>query len=246
MKRFILSLAGLLAAIVSGAQIAPPVQTDTLIVTSVKYNFADIYRENWPADVIYKSTTEFIIGKDRFKIKKVVDSSLELHFYVTDVLDGRDKMYMLSFREYSKDNVTVEFSGYEFKCRYKPVAKAATGSGDGVSLDLPEDGAFPFQEVDEKPSFMGGDANAFSRWVNERLIYPEIAKNNGAQGCVTLQFTVNADGTVSDVKVIRGVEPSLDKEAVRVVSKSPKWIPGKKDGRYVRVTYTFPVIFQLR
>ncbi len=109
-----------------------------------------------------------------------------------------------------------------------------------------EEEAIPFQLVEEKPSFNGGDANEFSKWVNSRLVYPEIAKENGVQGRVTLQFTVNADGSVSNVKVLRGVDSSLDKEAVRVVSSSPKWKPGKQRDRAVKVTYTFPVIFQLR
>ena len=109
-----------------------------------------------------------------------------------------------------------------------------------------EEEAIPFQLVEEKPSFNGGDANEFSKWVNSRLVYPEIAKENGVQGRVTLQFTVNADGTVSNVKVLRGVDSSLDKEAVRVVYSSPKWKPGKQRDRAVKVTYTFPVIFQLR
>lgn len=109
-----------------------------------------------------------------------------------------------------------------------------------------EEESIPFQLVEEKPSFNGGDANEFSKWVNSKLVYPEIAKENGVQGRVTLQFTVNADGTVSNVKVLRGVDSSLDKEAVRVVSSSPKWKPGKQRDRAVKVTYTFPVIFQLR
>lgn len=109
-----------------------------------------------------------------------------------------------------------------------------------------EEEAIPFQLVEEKPSFNGGDANEFSKWVNSKLVYPEIAKENGVQGRVTLQFTVNADGTVSNVKVLRGVDSSLDKEAVRVVSSSPKWKPGKQRDHAVKVTYTFPVIFQLR
>lgn len=109
-----------------------------------------------------------------------------------------------------------------------------------------EEEAIPFQLVEEKPSFNGGDANEFSKWVNSKLVYPEIAKENGVQGRVTLQFTVNADGTVSNVKVLRGVDSSLDKEAVRVVTSSPKWKPGKQRDRAVKVTYTFPVIFQLR
>jgi protein TonB len=66
------------------------------------------------------------------------------------------------------------------------------------------------------------------------------------QGRVTLQFTVEADGRVTNVRVLRGVDESLDKEAVRVVSSSPKWTPGRQRDRAVKVTYTFPVIFQLR
>ena len=117
---------------------------------------------------------------------------------------------------------------------------------EGVEEEVIEEEAIPFQLVEEKPSFMGGDANDFSKWVNQRLVYPEIAKENGVQGRVTLQFTVEADGRVTNVKVLRGVDSSLDNEAVRVVSSSPKWTPGKQRDRAVRVTYTFPVIFQLR
>ena len=109
-----------------------------------------------------------------------------------------------------------------------------------------EEEAVPFQLVEEKPSFQGGDTNNFSKWVNERLVYPEIAKKNRVQGRVTVQFTVEKDGSVTKVKVIRGVDPALDKEAVRVVSMSPKWTPGKQGDRVVSVTYNFPVIFQLR
>ena len=109
-----------------------------------------------------------------------------------------------------------------------------------------EEEAIPFQLVEDKPSFQGGDANQFSKWVNSRLVYPEIAKENGVQGRVLLQFTVEKDGSVTKVRVLRGVDPSLDKEAVRVVSMSPKWKPGKQRDRAVPVTYTFPVIFQLR
>lgn len=106
--------------------------------------------------------------------------------------------------------------------------------------------AIPFQLVEIKPRFNGGDANAFSEWVNAHLEYPKDAKENGIQGRVTLQFTVEADGSITGVRVLRGVDASLDKEAVRVVSSSPKWQPGLSKGKPVRVTYTFPVIFQIR
>ena len=106
--------------------------------------------------------------------------------------------------------------------------------------------AVPMEFVNQNPSFQGEDMTNFSKWVNERLEYPEIAKENGVQGRVTLQFTVEKDGSITNVKVLRGVDPSLDKEAVRVVSMSPKWTPGKVDGRTVPIQITFPVIFQLR
>jgi len=115
-----------------------------------------------------------------------------------------------------------------------------------VKEEVVEEETIPFQLVEEKPKFQGGDANDFSKWVNQRLVYPEVAKENGVQGRVMLQFTVGTDGSVSGVKVLRGVDPSLDNEAVRVVSQSPKWTPGKQRDRKVKVTYTFPVIFQLR
>ncbi len=115
-----------------------------------------------------------------------------------------------------------------------------------VVEEVVEEEAIPFALVEEKPKFQGGDANKFSKWVNSKLVYPEIAKENGVQGRVTLQFTVGTDGTVSNVVVLRGVDSSLDREAVRIVSSSPKWTPGRQRERAVKVTYTFPVIFQLR
>ena len=74
-----------------------------------------------------------------------------------------------------------------------------------VKEEVVEEEAIPFQLVEEKPSFNGGDANEFSKWVNSKLVYPEIAKENGVQGRVTLQFTVEKDGSVTNVKVLRGV-----------------------------------------
>ena len=104
----------------------------------------------------------------------------------------------------------------------------------------------PFVAVQQKPTFQGGDANDFNRWVGQNLVYPEVAKELGIQGRVVLQFTVMKDGTVKNVKLLRGIDASLDKEAIRVVSSSPKWEPGRQRDRTVNVTYTFPVVFQLR
>ena len=103
-----------------------------------------------------------------------------------------------------------------------------------------------FMVVEFKPKFKGGDENDFSKWVGERIQYPEIAKENNVQGRVILSFVVGVDGRITDVTVLRSVDPALDKEAVRVVSSSPVWTPGRQRDKFVKVRYNFPVIFQLK
>jgi len=118
---------------------------------------------------------------------------------------------------------------------------AATYSDEPViDDDIPE------AAVDEKPKFMGGDENEFTKWVFKNLVYPEIAIDNKIQGRVVCSFVVDTKGQVVDVKILRGVDPSLDKEALRVIAMSPKWTPGKHYDKPARVRYTFPVIFQLK
>ena len=117
-----------------------------------------------------------------------------------------------------------------------PVATAAPDSTDK---------AVPFAQIEKKPTFDGGNANEFAKWVAQNLKYPEEAKTADIQGRVMVQFTVCEDGAVRDVKVLRGVHPLLDAEAVRVLSASPKWEPGEQGGKPVKVTYQFPVIFKL-
>ena len=117
------------------------------------------------------------------------------------------------------------------------------GLSDAVILEKTVEEGLVDPEI--KPSFKGGDSIEFAKWVKSQLKYPQKAKDDGIQGRVTLSFTVEKDGSVTNVKVIKGVDPELDKEAVRVVSKSPKWTPGSVNGKPVAVTYTFPVHFGL-
>lgn len=106
--------------------------------------------------------------------------------------------------------------------------------------------ALPYKAVEVQPSFQGGDANDFSKWVQQRLVYPEIALENGISGTVILYFEVDKDGNLINVKVLRGVDKSLDDEAVRIVKSSPKWSPGRQQDIPVKCQYQFPVTFQLR
>ena len=99
-----------------------------------------------------------------------------------------------------------------------------------------------YDEVDEMPSFPGG-LNGLMTFLSQNMVYPVTAQENGVQGRVTVSFVVETDGSITDVKVARSVDPSLDREAMRVVKAMPKWTPGKKDGKPVRVKYTVPMVF---
>ena len=103
----------------------------------------------------------------------------------------------------------------------------------------------PFMIVEVKPTFKGGDIEKFREWVQKRVTYPLLAQENGIQGKITLTFVVERDGSVSNVKVVRGVFKDLDEEAENAIKASPKWSPGLQRGRPVRVRYYIPIIFTL-
>lgn len=104
-----------------------------------------------------------------------------------------------------------------------------------------------FFSLDEKPSFMGQGTQAFTRWVNANLVYPYGSRNDGTQGTVRLRFTIDKTGELVNVQVLQSSgDIRLDAEACRVVRSSPAWTPGSRRGKPVRVTYAFPVIFELR
>lgn len=103
-----------------------------------------------------------------------------------------------------------------------------------------------FLVVEDMPTFQGQEKDAFRVYIQQNLRYPVIAQENGISGRVYVSFVVDRDGSITNVQVVRGVDPSLDREAVRVVKSSPKWTPGKQRGRPVRVSFTFPIVFQLQ
>ena len=131
---------------------------------------------------------------------------------------------------------------------------------DFESIDADEDTEFDFVPIAEEeeaaeevffivedmPMFQGGGKEKFREYIAKNLQYPAIASENGISGRVFVQFAVNARGEVVDVVVVRGVDPALDKEAIRVVKSSPRWTPGKQRGRPVKVQFTFPIVFVLQ
>ena len=107
-----------------------------------------------------------------------------------------------------------------------------------------EEKEVPYQAVEQMPQFPGGDAELM-KYIQDHLKYPVIAAENGIQGRVIVRFVVSKTGEIQDVTVLRGVDSSLDKEAVRVIKSMPKWIPGKQNGNIVAVYFTVPVMFKL-
>jgi TonB family protein len=143
-----------------------------------------------------------------------------------------------------------------FTCTKNGEEISSEGDASGLPLTATEVRPFTVPETQEKsdffyiveemPDFQGKGQNGFRDYIAENLRYPLIAAENGIEGRVFVQFVVKADGTVADAKIVRGVHPSLDREAIRVVMYSPRWEPGKQRGQAVNVAYTFPINFVLR
>lgn len=130
---------------------------------------------------------------------------------------------------------STEETGAKVEVKYVPVQEVE---------EEPEEQTI-FQVVETMPEFPGGQS-ALMQFLGKNIKYPTIAQENGTQGRVIVQFVVNRDGSIVDPVVARGVDPYLDKEALRVVSTMPKWTPGKQRGKTVRVKYTLPVTFRLQ
>ena len=114
-----------------------------------------------------------------------------------------------------------------------------------VEEEEPEEAEI-FEVVEKMPEFPNGGMVGLMQFLSKNIKYPPIAQENGTQGRVIVQFVVNKDGSIVDAKVIRSVDPYLDKEALRVINAMPKWNPGEQRGKPVRVKYTVPVTFRLQ
>lgn len=131
---------------------------------------------------------------------------------------------------------TSEETNQAVEIKYVPVA---------VEEEEPEEQTI-FEVVEQMPEFPNGGMAGLMQYLSKNIKYPTIAQENGTQGRVAVQFVVNRDGSIVDAKVLRGVDPYLDKEAIRVISSMPKWKPGMQRGKAVRVKYTVPVMFRLQ
>ena len=147
--------------------------------------------------------------------------------------------------EIVEDDVTVDLDFQNLEDNDIPVNIQDYIHQEVVEVE-DEDEVIQFVCVEQKPTFQGQDANAFAAWVNARVQYPELAKDNGVEGRVVLQFTIGTDGRLQDLRVLSSPDETLSRESLRVVSSSPKWEPGRQRDRAVKVRFTFPVIYRLR
>ena len=115
-----------------------------------------------------------------------------------------------------------------------------------VTEEVQQEVSQKIHEVVEQPPQFPGGQSALLSWLSQNIHYPPVAEENGIYGRVVVSFVVESDGSISNVQVVRGVDPSLDKEAVRVTKAMPKWLPGKQNGQAVRVKYNLPVTFKLQ
>lgn len=141
-------------------------------------------------------------------------------------------------------NIDADFDPFNTELNEGAAVDVYEYTEPAVEQEVEEEEVFYF--VEEMPSFRGGGLEAFRQYVKENTRYPEDAAEVGIQGKVQVAFVVEPDGSVGRVRVVRSVDPILDKEAVRVVKSSPKWTPGKQRGKPARVGYTIPVVFFLQ
>ena len=144
------------------------------------------------------------------------------------VSDDRKIETNLSFADFDQD---VDFV-------FQPATSSRT-------MEEAADEIIDFMVIEDQPLFQGQDVNAFRSWINSKIAYPVVAAENGMQGTVTVSFIIEKDGTLAELSVIASPDRSLSEEAIRVISSSPKWTPGKQRGVPVRVRYSLPVIFRL-
>ena len=130
-------------------------------------------------------------------------------------------------------------------------AASALGEEAQESVDRTQDalekmeGILPYTSVEAKPTFNGGDADSFVKYVQQNIKYPENALENGVEGKVTVNFVVDANGKIRNAKVVNGVDDELNAEALRVVESAPAWTPAKQNGKNVPVTCSIPVTFKI-
>ena len=211
----------------------PEVDVETAVEVEAAY---DEQEEEEEEEVIYEEPepeAEQVLQEELVNSERFTDLAMD---------DEKPQEVAKSNEEAAKGEIAI--GTQDFNEGSEEGTKVLTENMQIVEEKVEEDRTV-FEVVEQMPSFPGGDA-ALMSFLSKNIHYPAIAEENGIQGRVVATFVVERDGSITDVKVVKSIDPSLDKEAVRVLKSMPKWIPGKQNGSPVRVKYTVPVTFRLQ
>ena len=181
------------------------------------------------------SVIAYTMNDDYDCIKVKITREPNTFYYDDQIIDVPTGSLIIvgTYRHYSSTYPVVRIPKQEIK-EASPTKNSKISKSDKV-----------YDVVEQMPSFPGGNG-ALLEYLATHVKYPVVAQKNGAQGRVIVSFVVECDGSIADVRVERSVDPSLDREAIRVVSSMPRWSPGKLNGYIVRVKYSVPVAFKLQ
>ena len=211
----------------------PEVDVETAVEVEAAYDEQD---EEDDEEVIYEEPepeAEQVLQEELVNSERFTDLAMD---------DEKPQEVAKSNEEAAKGEIAI--GTQDFNEGSEEGTKVLTENMQIVEEKVEEDRTV-FEVVEQMPSFPGGDA-ALMSFLSKNIHYPAIAEENGIQGRVVATFVVERDGSITDVKVVKSIDPSLDKEAVRVLKSMPKWIPGRQNGSPVRVKYTVPVTFRLQ
>jgi TonB family protein len=207
--------------------------------------------------------TVTINGREILSKHEIYSKGAEYKTIIGNFISGSNKDYMLLMKKEYASSFADKLNELIIKTSNDPNLKIEKNgddllNGNDNTLEVPpppppppiDDSKIPeekqeiYQVVEEMPQFPGGDG-AMLKFIAEHIVYPESAKENGIEGKVYAQFVVQSTGKISDINVLRGIDPSLDAEAVRVIKLFPLWKPGKQNGKPVNVSFTVPIKFEL-
>lgn len=238
-----------LAAVAVAAFARPEVSGVSNQLSSAKVtDLAALVKENKVEKTSVLPLDTMVIVTDTLKLQGNVPN-LAQHPLV--VVDGKPMEWDVFSKEITPDrieSITVlkdeQAAAYGTRGQKNGVMVIVTKTASAQSGKQEGSQQTVYDMVTQAPAFPGGQ-QAMKQFIKENMKYPQIAKENGIQGRVILQFVVDETGKVTDPKVLRGIDPSLDTEAIRLVNSMPRWTPGQQDGKAVAVRYTMPVIFSL-
>ena len=235
--------AAIIASILGIQAIVKANQQKVAVTTSVE--LSELAKQKKKA-VVEKRT---VIKQEKKEVVKQVKSSIKFTAPVIKK-DNEVKKEIVSQEDLNNTKTAIgafdvkgnSDQGTVLKAEQEIAQPAAPAPTNTVSAEVENK---VFDVVEQMPSFPGGNS-ALMAYLNSNVKYPVVAQENGVQGRVVISFVVERDGSITDVQVVKSVDPSLDREAARVVRSMPRWNPGKQNGQAVRVKYDVPVSFRLQ